>query len=86
MIRPEAARVFYRLASALADVDGATPCRDRDEFHDDDRRVRAQVAQLCTGCPVLQACGDYAEAADERHGVWAGRDRTRTATRKETAA
>lgn len=37
---------------------------------------RAQAVPLCAGCPVLAACHAAAEASDERHGVWAGIDRT----------
>jgi hypothetical protein len=37
---------------------------------------RAIAAMLCRGCPVITECGEAAEANDERHGVWAGVDRT----------
>jgi hypothetical protein len=37
---------------------------------------RALACTLCHGCPVIQACGEAAEAAGERFGVWAGQDRT----------
>jgi hypothetical protein len=38
---------------------------------------RAQAARMCAGCPVIEPCGQAAEAKDERFGVWAGCDRTR---------
>lgn len=37
---------------------------------------RAHAALWCTGCPVWVECGEAAEANDERHGVWAGVDRS----------
>lgn len=27
---------------------------------------------MCNGCPLLKACGNYALAANEWHGVWGG--------------
>ena len=38
---------------------------------------RAQAARLCIGCPVIQPCGEAAQANDERWHVWGGRDYTR---------
>lgn len=49
---------------------------------------REAAAYRCTGCPVTVACGNYATAAREKFGVWAGIDRTkptRKTIRKETA-
>ena len=38
-------------------------------------RARRDAAEACGHCPVLQLCAAYADAAEERHGVWAGIDR-----------
>jgi hypothetical protein len=43
---------------------------------------RAEAAILCIGCPVIQPCGEAAQANDERWGVWAGVDRTRRPGKK----
>lgn len=39
----------------------------------DEPPTREQAAQWCSGCPLLRACGNYALAAGEWHGVWGGR-------------
>jgi len=44
---------------------------------DEDPHIRAQAALLCHDCPVIVECGDAADANDERHFVWGGRDYTR---------
>ena len=75
-----------RLTRAVADVGGDVPCRGDDRWYSDDHRVRAQVAEHCTACPVLIQCRTYATTAGERFGVWGGHDFTHTTTRKETAA
>lgn len=71
---------FLSLLHALADLDDTdrvVPCEvDPDGFYDDRRGVRALAVPLCRDCPVLTACGAYADAAGERFGVWGGRDRS----------
>jgi hypothetical protein len=37
---------------------------------------RVLAVRACRGCPVLRECGAAAQANDERHGVWGGRDYT----------
>lgn len=32
----------------------------------------SEAQDLCAGCPLLQACANYAIAAQEQHGVWGG--------------
>ena len=70
------------LTSALVRLasDGRRPpCGDWGDGNpwvSDDSRERAQAALWCRGCPVLAECGEAAEEADERFGVWAGVDRT----------
>ena len=49
---------------------------DREKWFSDLPTERAQAARWCAGCPVLDQCGAAAEANHERHGVWAGQDRT----------
>ncbi len=36
---------------------------------------RRDAAEACSWCPLLDACGVYADAAGEVWGVWAGADR-----------
>lgn len=31
-----------------------------------------EAKAMCAGCPFLQACANYAVAAQEQHGVWGG--------------
>ncbi len=37
--------------------------------------ARRDAAEACMFCPALHPCASYAQAADERHGVWGGTDR-----------
>lgn len=71
---------YLRLAARLdqlADTGRTWPCAaDPERWFADDANDRAVAAALCHGCPALDECGRYATTARERHGVWAGRDRT----------
>ncbi|MGM0697045.1 MAG: WhiB family transcriptional regulator [Actinomycetota bacterium] len=49
---------------------------DPDAFLSDSSAMRAEAARACRRCPVRALCGEYAETADERFGVWGGQDRT----------
>lgn len=70
-IRPAARPAWLRLQAAI-DAAGPTVCRDRDEWISDNDEDREYAANHCGGCPVLRQCGEYADAAREREGVWAG--------------
>jgi len=38
-----------------------------------DRKAREKTAKrICAGCPVLDACREYAFRVDERLGIWGG--------------
>lgn len=59
-------------------------CRTRlEEFEDISTLTAARAEQICrSGCPVIQACGDWG-LRHERHGVWGGLSyRTLNAERK----
>ena len=74
---------------ALADEGQRPRCgdaSDRDMWISDDAKDREQAAAWCVGCPVLAQCGAAAEAENERHGVWAGVDRTPKPKRSVGAA
>lgn len=55
-------------------IDGA--CRDKDSnlFFDNSESlsVGAQAKRICSGCPVLEQCREYAVDAAEPYGVWGG--------------
>lgn len=71
-----------QLTRALVDLAtrGQRPRCGEPGTHDywlsDDPAERRQAATWCAGCPVLELCGEDAEAQDERFGVWGGQDRT----------
>ncbi len=44
-------------------------------WYADNPVMRAEAAQRCIGCPVLNLCASVADEAGERWGVWGGRDR-----------
>ena len=65
-----------RFADLLLDH-GPTPCAGRDEWTDDEAKVRAAAAAVCrSSCPLLDACRAAADSTNERFGVFAGTDRT----------
>ena len=38
-----------------------------------DKRRREQLAkEICSGCPVMEACREYAIGINEPYGVWGG--------------
>lgn len=86
---PDVRRTWITLADAAQTV--ATPCREaaRDLWHADHVDDRSVAAGLCAACPLLTPCGQYADRAEETHGVWGGRDfqtqrRTETTTTERT--
>ena len=72
----------------LAERGETTPCqcRRRDRWTSDDHDERAWAASVCTslGCPLLAQCGAAADETGEKHGVWAGVDRTPTTRKRGT--
>lgn len=63
---------WHRLHAELT-LAGETPCAGagRDQWTGTKRQQRA-AADACMSCPALRACAEYADAADEQHGVWGG--------------
>lgn len=52
------------------------PCGpDPAPWYGDSAVERAEAAELCTGCSVLDLCAVAADEAGERWGVWGGADR-----------
>ncbi len=77
------ANAFDDLTATLVDLAGrrgtvpvcaATADDERNPWLDERPTERAVAADLCTGCPVLDACA--AVGAGERFGVFGGVDRT----------
>jgi hypothetical protein len=46
---------------------------DADDPDQPDPPTREQAESLCSGCPLIKACGNYGVAAQMYHGVWGGR-------------
>jgi WhiB family redox-sensing transcriptional regulator len=76
-------RAFTEFAHAQAEIEDAgqsLPCRDFPEFfYPEDyylpahKQLAEQTAKiLCSNCPLLNLCRDYAVAAQETYGVWGG--------------
>jgi len=78
-IRAAAVPAWLRLQAELSDAD-SVPCRGQNSrlWTSEQPEERAAAAYRCAPCPAIASCGDYAEVARERFGVWAGRDRTKT--------
>jgi len=68
----------------LTEQDVRTPCQGADEWTSDHAEDRAYAVALCRLCPVLASCRQAADEQGEKHHVWAGVDRTTTATKTTT--
>lgn len=76
-------------------LDAACAGYDTSWFFPEDEDSAAEAKALCAGCPVRDACLDYAMAHREDEGIWGGltgserrrmRRRRRDAARRATAA
>lgn len=75
---PDGARQKWAaLGYALTDARVVIQCADSDDWTSEDAETRSKASRKCGGCQVIRECALYAEAAKERHGVWAGVDRTK---------
>ena len=73
-IAPDAIPAWIALCCALDRLAerGRRPiCESRPDQWSSDARATAR----CGFCPALHPCASYADAADERFGVWGGMDR-----------
>lgn len=68
---------WRRLTAAL--TDRVPPCAaDAEVWHSRAADDIAAAADACQTCHALAPCGQYAVAANERSGVWAGHDRAQS--------
>ena len=78
------------LALIALSTQGKRPrCGDPETHHywlSDEQDERAAAATWCSGCPILEACGEAAEEKREKFGVWAGVDRTPQSVRPKVTA
>ena len=65
---------FDRRLAGLLRSGGWLPCAGRDEWTSENVDDRADAAQCCGWCPLLDACRALAEAEEPKAGVWAGTD------------
>jgi hypothetical protein len=51
-------------------------CKDKPQewmdWEDDAPPSAERARELCSGCPLLQSCANYALASQQTHGVWGG--------------
>jgi len=79
LVPADARRPWQELREALAVR--STPCAAAPElWHSRDPSDIAAASAACQTCHAFTPCGAYADAAGERLGVWAGRDRGRRPT------
>jgi hypothetical protein len=70
---------FIRALLDLAEQGLRTHCSDPASHHlwlSESVTERRIAVKLCRGCPVIEPCGQAAEARRERFGVWGAIDRT----------
>jgi hypothetical protein len=82
-----ALRALSSALLTLAARDQRTPCQGRysELWTSDDYTQRAETIPLCTGCDLLDLCGQYGDEIKATAAVYGGTDRTPT-TRKGKAA
>jgi len=75
----DAGGLLARLSREATENAHSVPCWAEPEASlSDSSATRAEAARACRRCPVRALCGEYAETADERFGVWGGEGRTKT--------
>lgn len=62
-----------RLQAALEDAPAACAGMDSTMWLAPDEDTLPAVLRVCGSCPVVEACGAFAEAARVPDGVWGGR-------------
>ena len=70
-------------------VDAACADADPSLFFVAHGKPASEAKAICAGCPVREACLDYALQTKERHGIWGGlseRQRQAEARRRRQAA
>jgi len=88
-IAPETMPAWTALCVALDRLAeaGRTPvCSARPEQWGPDvpAAARRDAVEACHYCPAMHPCAAYADAADERFGVWGGTDRGLRPTKEGT--
>lgn len=54
------------------------PCRKLVEVFDNPETVTSKEARaLCSGCPLIKECGNFAVASKQEYGIWGGVNYTR---------
>ncbi len=89
-VRAAARPAWLQLQEALATSVRPVPCQQHPERADwwadpPGAEVAEYAANLCRGCPVLAECSRFADTNRERHGIWAGRNRTKQPGRPRTS-
>lgn len=78
-VRPSAVPAWLALHGALMALPSPTPCAaDPDSFTDPRPEDVDYLTGLCTGCPVLAECGQFASVNRESSAIWGGRLRVPT--------
>ena len=87
-INKKAVTAYNRLHEAMEEVK-VWPCKDNPYFYVDYDNLgfehdsggprlltEDQCEQLCSECPLLKLCYDFAVLNEEKHGIWGGIDFT----------
>jgi hypothetical protein len=95
-IKKKALHKYELLQDGMANAKN-WPCKDNPYYYQDydgygfedpdgkgDARplTEDECEQLCTDCPLLKLCYDFAVANEEQHGVWGGINFTKTIDKK----
>lgn len=68
----EPSEILYRDLQAKLDKT-EVPCRKLVDIFDNPEHVKPKQAKaLCSGCPLIKECGNFAEVSRQEYGIWGG--------------
>lgn len=70
----EAAKLLGELRVKATDLKNPAKCLGKaDQYSGDELPTDREAQIMCSGCPLVALCSEYAETAHVAHGVWGSR-------------
>ena len=71
LLDDHAGELYSKLQAKLQKTE--VPCRKLVHIFDHPEHIKPQRAKaLCSGCPLIKECGDFADASRQDYGIWGG--------------